>query len=504
MSAPRLSLRHSQHSFLTTALLFASSTTAPARTMAVTKRLLGVFVPTTRPVPGVEKRNKHVIPIVLAPPVSAERRAELDRGERPTYEGISDDEMKTHVRERSIGLRGRRLRAHWIKALDDASLRTEGTDRAKYETWKSNVANQIRWQRDEHVPYVLLSEEQRDHLLIKTLERLRKGQNLMFASTFKADATRATFFRLPPEIRNMIYDFSLFGEENLSIFIKLKYHSSKDKLLPFFRQHYRDPQYDEEVMLSVLNMLSAMSKQTRDEVRCYSYANMPIKFQGETSIDAYTNTYTLVHRFLTKIGAEGRASIPRLDMSLGGAWKLDFSHTGYTALNTMMLCQGLQYFNLEPAVPHIFRGDINPLKATFLHGQPLQSPGLEAFGNFITSFPRLRSVHIRLRATPKNLNTPTTASDDEKLLSFAFIGIREVALWFALDEHVQGNHALDQSEDERRKLGDVFVVMAYPTGQLRCDGDEVMVFEEWCQRCDEQRLVEGRVDEVEENGIEDE
>lgn len=233
------------------------------------KRLLGVFIPASRPLPPLKEGNKDAIPIVSAPPLPKERRAELDNGKQPYYDGMSDDELKTLMRERGICLRGRRLRAYWIKALEGASL---VEDRNEYESWKGRVEIQTRYQRSKYLPVHHLTHERIDHMRLETFQKLRKRPNMMFAGDIKANPTRMSFFSLSPSVRNQIYDLALFGEDCAKDIFKLSYYSSTDKLLPFSREH-SCTQYSGELMLSVFDMLGAMNKQIRNQVRSLFWAN---------------------------------------------------------------------------------------------------------------------------------------------------------------------------------------------------------------------------------------
>jgi len=269
-----------------------------------------------------------------------------------------------------------------------------------------------------------------------------------------------------------------FGEDHLHTgSLKLEYIVSKDKLLLFERTHAVFP-YPEEVMLSVLDMLGAMNRQIRDEVRNYFYSKMPPFLIGEHDFDAHS----LIHRTLTKIGPEGRASIPHLEIFLGDSWDLDDGHSGYIAFNTMLgtlpACQSLQYFSLQLAVSHIFRNDVDPLKAFFLHGQPLCSPGLDAFAKFIASFPQLVSLHITFQSMRHHARS--ALDDDETFLAFALSGVREVMLWLEVTERLQGNNVRERGDGKGMKFGNVSMWMRYPTTQLRNDGGDKLGFEDWC------------------------
>lgn len=236
-------------------------------------------------------------------------------------------------------------------------------------------------------------------------------------------------------------------------------------------------------MLSVLDMLGAMNKQIRYEARCFFYKSMPVLLTlGEPE---GKNTHKLVRCLLKKIGLESHIYIPELRMS--EVW--DFKDSGASVklfralLNDLSSCQVLVSFNIQFSVTHIFRADIEALKAFFIHGELLLSPGLEHFTAFLTSLPKLKTAHIRLRVAQYSSPNKIKGEDkSDEFLRFAVTGIREKMLWVGLDNRIRGNAYLDHQDTEQRKLQDVVVWAKFPVSAVRGGHDDKLDYEAWKAR----------------------
>ncbi|KAH7405643.1 hypothetical protein DE146DRAFT_753649 [Phaeosphaeria sp. MPI-PUGE-AT-0046c] len=448
-------------------------------------RLLGVFVPSNRHIPTAKERNVHAVPVVDAPPFSEQRWNELN-GSMAHYETLSDDDLKALLREQGIGLRGRRTRAHWIKALDGHVV---AQDRKTYEAWQAQAVSQIQIQRTPYVPPPPSSEEREQTRYHASVAELGKRQHLMFASQYQANARRKSFLVLPPEIRNQIYSLALFSEKGVFEDMKIYYCPSKDILISHRRQCHARP-IAEEIMISVLDMLGAMNKQIRREIRGFFYSHMPLRVQG--SWQDKMDMHTVIHHFLKKIGSEGRASLPELNVIPYGGWSLDYGLDGANKFNIMLdsiaLCHNITYFSLELAVSHIVSPDIKYLKAHFLHSNPLVSPSLDAFADTLASMESLRHIHIRMRPMPPHDGAQHHHTEHEAFLRFAFSGVRELVLWAAFDDCVQGNDVFDNSDGVTRKLAHVSVwTSMYPAQKLREGGDEMVDYTAWLEWCKEEQ-----------------
>lgn len=84
---------------------------------------------------------------------------------------MADEELKAVMRERGFGLRGRGMRAHYIRALE-APDGQERRDLNEYQTWKDDVGIQVKIQCREHISFHHLTGLQRD--LVEQAERDRK------------------------------------------------------------------------------------------------------------------------------------------------------------------------------------------------------------------------------------------------------------------------------------------------------------------------------------------
>lgn len=80
--------------------------------MSQPKRLLGVFIPAKRALPANAQPNERAVPIVLPPPLTKERRAELDYSELESYNALTNDELKAPMWGQGIRLRGGLKREH--------------------------------------------------------------------------------------------------------------------------------------------------------------------------------------------------------------------------------------------------------------------------------------------------------------------------------------------------------------------------------------------------------
>ncbi|KAF1841308.1 uncharacterized protein K460DRAFT_408783 [Cucurbitaria berberidis CBS 394.84] len=429
-------------------------------------------------------------PKVPRAPFSEERRAELDSGELPDYDAMTDDELKALVLQKNIGLRGRHKRAHKVNAL----RKSDAKDVAKYQAWKYKTredradvqpkkenGHDIAHEPEEHLHS--LSEKEKDEYRkkVELNKQLGQRQGLMFASKYQTDPTRKSFLDLPANIRYMIYAMALFGTEDHVEVMKISYVETKDQYLPFFRQYLGRP-YGSEIMISVLDMMGAMNQQIRSEIRTFFYAKMPLTLQG--CIPEETDAHGLVQRLIMKIGVEGRASLPSLRISLGGSDGMDYKQPGYDSfhslLETMTLCQNLEWFDFQLAVSHFFHTDVEPLKAYFCHEAALESLGLERFATFLASMPNLRSIHLIMKSYPRYNGSLEGLSGDDLFRHFAFTGMREVMLWVELENRLQANNVYKQDDSETRKVnGRTFLWIRYPIITSSREGDEIMDFSTW-------------------------
>lgn len=350
--------------------------------MAHHMRLLGVFVPSNRRIPTANKRNVEVVPVVKAPPFTKERQDELHRN-MTRYETLSDDELKALLRQRGSRVRGRRTRAHWIKALAGPEM---VQDKKIYEAWKSAAESEMQVQRTPYIPPPPSNEPKKYGQYDRYLERiqdLEKRQDLMFASRYESDPERKTFLDFPLEVRKKIYKFALFGEKYAIDFMKIYSCPARD-ILRSHRREYQSRPIAEETTVYILDMLGAMNKEIRREARCFFYTHM--HFTLLEAWQARMDTYTSIRHFLRKIGPEGRANIFNLlNISIPGEWDLNYGSMSVTDLNRTLesyaACPNLTRFTLELAVSHIFTPYLENLKAHFLRGEPLVSPSVDAFAN---------------------------------------------------------------------------------------------------------------------------
>jgi hypothetical protein len=140
----------------------------------------------------------------------------------------------------------------------------------------------------------------------------------------------------------------------------------------------------------------------------------------------------------------------------------------------------LTSFNFQFSVAHIFREDIDALKAFFINGKPLVGPGLEHFATFLRFMTKLESVHIKLQDFRRHVvKHHEEKREDGEFLNFTFTGIREKMLWVELDKRIQGNAHLDHQNKEQRKLGNAVMGTKFPAGSVRDGRDYILNYEAW-------------------------
>jgi hypothetical protein len=236
-------------------------------------------------------------------------------------------------------------------------------------------------------------------------------------------------------------------------------------------------------MISALDVMGAMSKQIRREIRTcfFTKVTIPVYLQGGASFKDLDG-HGYAQRFLEKIGTEGGAALPELIVSVPNFWPLDSGRRGYESfqslLKTLSELRRVRKFNLELSASHIFRADPQALQDYLLHGQAPQSQGLEDFVTFLTSLPSLQTVHINVMSESRLGGGYRVEKETEPFLVFAFSGIREMMLWTEINERLQGNdrHAVADA----RKLEDkVFVWTKCPSFKLRADENDAMDYTKW-------------------------
>ncbi|KAF2034491.1 hypothetical protein EK21DRAFT_85512 [Setomelanomma holmii] len=443
------------------------------------KHLLGVLIPTTKPPLNADYGDMPPVPCVDAPPLSADRRAEFDTTDVPDYTGFSNTELKDFMKERGIGLRGCPKRMHWVKALEGPAREK----REEYQAWKIEAARQIEWQR-KNPDKVLLSRmtpKQREERkepdwatkMAKTgpesylrheymddrveyrafAAMVKQRQSLMFRSDFKEEPGRTSFLDLPPEIRNTIYRYALFGCYTLQWKINVK--TEEGRLLPWHRE-LGIVGLQEELTIAALDTLSAMSKQA--------------------SIQRITEAWGAI---LEIIGPEGCANISTLirphDSFPAPSPK---QHTVFQGLlRSLVPCQRLKVLVLDVHVSNIFRGDVEELKAFFLHGKALDSPGLHHVAGVLAFLPSLIKVDFNMRS--RSARYEELDDDTECFLQFAFSGLREMMLFLEIKEELQANYVRGGDGELRKFCGKTWVSMNYDQYVRFDEEDETLDYGKW-------------------------
>jgi hypothetical protein len=242
-------------------------------------------------------------------------------------------------------------------------------------------------------------------------KELRKRQDLMFVSTYRADPSSTSFLDLPLEIRNRIYTLSMFHHLEGEPHFKLIVDKQKDVFVPWFRAVPHKPSFGCSLAISIFEMLGAMNKQIREEVRREFYREAVMSLQGEWPDGG--DYHSMVQRFLDGAGKEDRASLPKLDIMYLDQAVLDFGVIGYASfqsvVNSLSFCKNLSSLALQLGVSHILHADHEGLEKYFLHNRPLLSPGLEHFVSIMTSLPKLKRLDLTFKTTGHIPSSPLAA-----------------------------------------------------------------------------------------------
>ena len=397
------------------------------------------------------------------PPFAKDRCDQLRSNPLPDYGTKTDSELKAEMRDRGLELRGRRKTAHWVKALQASDQH----DLKLYKDWKD------RDDFDKNLDYRWELPLTQDHApnmrRVELRPLLDARQDRMFASKYKEDTSRKNFLDLPGEIRNIIYKMALFNLYNFPIG-KFSIVATKRQLLMWHRA-LNGWQYHDELTVATLNLLGAVSKQIRKESRALYWAKLKLNLT-----DADAPQHDAMQAFLTMLGPEARASIPKLRCP----GHPDPSPTGCASfsnlLPTLALCLSLRELDLKVYVANIFREDVDALRIHFLAGQPLVSPGLEKLTSTIMSLPLLTNVHLKFASS--HVLCRELDPDIERFLYFAFSGMREMMLWMEIRERLQANYA--RSKEETRKFNSkTFIWIDHPHWAMFDEGNDTMDYEAW-------------------------
>jgi hypothetical protein len=181
---------------------------------------------------------------------------------------------------------------------------------------------------------------------------LRQRQALMFMSTYQEETGRLPFLDLPAEIRNDIYRKALFCPGPPETW-KLKLVGEQSRCQPLPRS---DP-FHQDLTISTLAMLSAMSKQIRNESQSFFWSTQKVEF-----VSATMPQHIAPNHFLTNTGPAARASIKELDR--GSIAKPNYHSIrpqGCIAFQNLLVslafCTSLRRLRFNVYIPDIFLND---------------------------------------------------------------------------------------------------------------------------------------------------
>lgn len=229
---------------------------------------------------------------------------------------------------------------------------------------------------------------------------LRERPGAMLTREFIRDPSRISFTDLPGEIRNMIYDLTLFESPEGDFEQLRKWEITTDGDCFFL---VRSGAYHLAVdlaelrsdrTLSVLHVIGALDKQIRKEIQTFFWAQIHATVTAEYYVGrAYC---FIVRRFLEKIGPLGRSALAGLTVHRMYTSLPQAQNQEYQTMITLLLeCKNLG--TLDMWLPmHIVIGmpDGEAMEKFFLNAQPLVSPGIDALAGALHSIPQLRVMRL--------------------------------------------------------------------------------------------------------------
>lgn len=367
------------------------------------------------------------------------------------YDVLADDELKALMKQRGVELRGRYRRRHRIRDLKEG----DHDDAYKYREWKLTTLFDFHLREKHYLEleeYFCHESTLADDLCgnmghVSSLQNRRERikavlnwrQPLMFGSTFKEDPNQKPFIELPGELRNMIYQFTLFdGEQSprWSIYI--------DGLDDQFSPHdMHTGCYTMPFTISILKVLGTLSKEIRTEVRSLFWAAVQVE-----RIHVEVPRSKALPQFIKYI-SPGAATVSR----------------------------NLKMLDLEFAASNLFHEDLNELRAHFVRGAQFLSPSLDHFANSIAAMPSLTRLNMFIHGASWEGTTPP---EDELIMfrHFIFSGGREKMLWMKIKERLQANDGPAAGSTVVR-YGKTIVHINYDSDKAQWPGSDKMIYRKW-------------------------
>jgi hypothetical protein len=302
---------------------------------------------------------------------------------------------------------------------------------------------------------------------------------MMLTISFREETGRTGFMDLTGEIRNMIYSYALFDPRpggRVMCKSDVLYDAESDCLRTIVFGDCRTHSRNTELTARV-NMLCAMSKQVCHEVRGVFWSGFRHLLNP---YDSDMSSFEVTHRYLRKIGSEGKAGVTELPLVLGHRHLGYEGRTAFRGLGQLLHpCLNLQRFTLSIGVTHILWNDREQLQDYLLHGKPLVSPGFDEFVRILRSLQRLRQVTIKMIPSFQ-ASYRLWQEEPDKFLQFACSGIREFSLYLFMYERLNANHTR-LHKGTPRKFGDAIVWLDFPPYLDNDGGSEIQDFKGWLQ-----------------------
>jgi hypothetical protein len=268
----------------------------------------------------------------------------------------------------------------------------------------------------------------------------------MLESTVNAEPGRISFLDLPGEIRSMIYKLALFGDSQEKKPREWSFISRSGSFVRICSDHRNTQDQDntppsepapQAGTTSTLYILAAMNKQIHREIQTYFFAN--IRSTKTIASDSALSYYRLVHRFLDKIGPDGRRGLATLIFPLGPEV---FNHRNSQpfkhAMQLLRECKNLRTLQLcMPVFTIIGPEDHDALQIFLLHAETLELSGLENLINVLESLPRLESVRIHTEPERDRKLESRRFKADERFLEFALTSSRQDMLLREINARLQ-------------------------------------------------------------------
>ncbi|KAL6712694.1 hypothetical protein ACN47E_000571 [Coniothyrium glycines] len=409
------------------------------------------------------------------------------------YDIMTVRDLRTEMTSRDISLHGCNMKEHYISALmmhDKKksmgepcwqSKRHQPASEREGNMWRQKLDNKQGWEIVVEIRHKSKIKEQK---YTEVAHPVRTCSQHMLESSYKADPSRLTFLDLPPEIRNIIYEYSWSFDLNDSI-SRGYFWIGPDGQLHRIRSRAprKKPQLDlgeyyREDFLEIVHVLGAINKQIRLESRSLFWSKTSLRVEEEIGYFEHQAFIIVIDR----LGSVAAAFLKSLEYARHKSFRVH-DYGGKKLPRDLVLrlemCRNLQHINLGLTIPEVFGNDELALRAHFFGGQPLDSRGLYSLMRNIIALPRLTTFLLKVVSDSTDINPRLAGVFDSDFLHYAFSGSRRDALLEELYKTLQANniakyHKLREGGKVRLLAGRIAVFMTAPKS-------EYVNFDTWLQ-----------------------